>query len=64
MFIPADTNTMATLLTSLGTVVTKCLGYVGDIATTIVDTPILLLTTGILLLGGCLGIFGRLLSKN
>lgn len=55
---------MGSLLTQLGTVVTKCLGYVGDIATTIVDTPILLLTTGILLLGGCIGIFGRLLSKN
>lgn len=55
---------MAALLSSLGEVVTACLGYVTNIATTIVGQPILLLTTGILLLGGCIGIFGRLLSKN
>ena len=64
MFIPADTNTMATLLASLGTVVTKVLEYVGSICTTIVSNPLLLMTTGLLLLGGCIGIFGRLLSKN
>ena len=63
-FFTAEPTAMGALLTQLGTVVTKCLGFVGDIATTIVDTPILLLTTGILLLGGCIGIFGRLLSKN
>ena len=64
MIIPAETNTMATLLASLGTVVTKALEWVGDIATTIVSQPLLLMTTGLLLLGGCIGIFGRLLSKN
>lgn len=64
MIIPAETNTMATLLASLGTVVTQALDWVGDIATTIVSQPLLLMTTGLLLLGGCIGIFGRLLSKN
>ena len=64
MIFPADTNTMATLLSSLGTVVTKVLEYVGNICTTIVSEPLLLMTTGLLLLGGCIGIFGRLLSKN
>lgn len=63
MIVPA-TNTMATLLASLGTVVTECLGWVGDICATIVSEPLLLMTTGLLLLGGCIGIFGRLLSKN
>lgn len=55
---------MAALLNELGTVVTACLGYVGNICSTIVGQPLLLLTTGLLLLGGCIGIFGRLLSKN
>lgn len=57
-------NTMASLLTTLGTVVTQVLTWVGNVASTIVETPILLLTTGFLVLGGAIGIFGRLLSKN
>lgn len=55
---------MSALLSSLGDVVTACLGYVGNICTTIVGQPLLLMTTGLLLLGGCIGIFGRLLSKG
>lgn len=57
-------NTMQTLLSSLATVVTQVLTWVGNVAETIVSTPILLLTTGFLVLGGAIGIFGRLLSKN
>lgn len=38
--------------------------YVGTICTTIIGQPLLLMTTGFLLIGGCIGIFGRLLSKN
>jgi len=55
---------MAALLSSLGAVVTAVLDYVGDICTTIVGQPVLLLTMGILLLGGAIGIFGRLLSRG
>lgn len=55
---------MAALLSTLGEVVTAVLGYVGTICTTIVSQPLLLLTTGFLLIGGCIGIFGRLLSKS
>ena len=55
---------MAALLTTLGEVVTAVLGYIGTICTTIVGQPLLLLTTGFLLIGGCIGIFGRLLSKG
>lgn len=55
---------MSTLLSDLGTVVTQILTWVGNVATTITSTPILLLTTGFLVLGGAVGIFGRLLSKN
>lgn len=55
---------MAVLLTSLGEVVTAVLGYIGTICTTIVGQPLLLMTTGFLLIGGCIGIFSRLLSKG
>lgn len=58
------TNTMAALLGDLSTVVTEVFEWIGTIATTIVDTPLLLLTTGFLVLGGAIGIFGRLLSRN
>ena len=57
-------NAMSDLLSSLALVVTQIMTWVGTIATTIVSTPILLLTTGFLVLGGAIGIFGRLLSKN
>lgn len=57
-------TTMAELLTDLTTVCTNVFTQIGTIATTITDTPILLLTVGFLFLGGCIGIFGRLLSRN
>lgn len=55
---------MADLLTTLGSVATKALAVVGEVVTTIVDTPLLLMTTGFLFLGGAIGILGRLLSKS
>lgn len=55
---------MSTLLGNLTTIATSVFDWVGDVAGTIVDTPILLLTTGFLVVGGAVGIFGRLLSKN
>lgn len=59
-----EISAMQSLLNNLGTVVTSVIGWVGDVAEVVVDTPILLLTTGFLVLGGAIGIFGRLLSKN
>ena len=59
-----ETSAMASLLSDLSTVVTSVFTWVGTIATTIVSTPLLLLTTGFLVLGGAIGIFGRLLSRN
>lgn len=55
---------MSSLLTDLGTVVTQMLSWVGDVVTTIVSNPYLLLTTGVLVLGAAVGILGRLLSRN
>lgn len=59
-----DAPTMASLLSDLGTVVTQVMTWVGNVASTITSTPLLLVTTGFLVLGGAIGIFGRLLSKN
>lgn len=58
------TNTMASLLGDLGTVATQVMSFVVDICETIVAQPLLLLTVGFLFVGGCVGIFGRLLSRN
>lgn len=55
---------MGSLLAELGEVGTAVLGYVGDVCTTIAGQPVLLLTMGILLIGGAIGIFGRLLSRG
>ena len=59
-----EANSMASLLGDLGTVATEVLSIVGEVCTTIVGQPLLLMTTGILLLGGAIGIVGRLLSRN
>lgn len=58
------TITMSTLLADLSTVVTSVFTWVGTVASTITSTPLLLLTTGFLVLGGAVGIFGRLLSRG
>ena len=58
------TGTMASLLSDLGTVVTQVLSWVGDVCSTIVGEPFLLLTVGFLALGGAIGIVGRLLSRG
>lgn len=55
---------MSGLLTDIGTVVTQVFSTVGQVANAIVGTPILLLTVGFLFVGGAVGIFGRLLSRN
>lgn len=55
---------MSDLLSQLATVVTQVMTWVGTVASTIVDTPLLLFTTGFLAIGGAVGIFGRLLSKR
>lgn len=55
---------MESLWTSVSTSAGEVLDLVGDVASTIVGSPILLLTTGFLVVGGAVGIFGRMLSKN
>ena len=60
----SEVSAMGALLNNLKPVVTAVLGYVGNICTTIAEQPVLLLTMGILLIGGAIGIFGRLLSRG
>lgn len=55
---------MSELLSQLGLVGTEVLTYVANVCTTIVSQPLLLLTVGFLFIGGVIGIFGRLLSRN
>lgn len=57
-------TTMATLIADFATVGTAIFDQVKTISTTIVGDPLLLFTTGFLFVGGCVGIFGRLLSRN
>lgn len=58
------TTDLSSLLTSLSTIATSIFTWVGTAASTIVETPFLLLTTGFLVVGGAVGILGRLLSRN
>lgn len=55
---------MADLLSSLGSVVTKALGWVTESVSTITSNPFILMTAGFLVLGGAIGILGRLLSRR
>lgn len=59
-----ESTGMSDLLSQLALIVTQIFTWVGTVGSTIVSTPILLLTTGFLVLGGAIGIFGRMLSKN
>lgn len=58
------TTAMAELIADFATIATAIFGQVTTISQTIVGDPLLLFTTGFLFVGGCVGIFGRLLSRN
>lgn len=59
-----DPTPMGALIAQFAEVATAIFTQVSTVATTIVNTPLLLFTTGFLFVGGCVGIFGRLLSRN
>lgn len=59
-----EVTAMGSLLANLGTIATNVLTFVGNVCTTIVGQPLLLLTVGFLFIGGVIGIFGRLLSRG
>ena len=62
--LTSSSSGMSGLLTDLLTVSTQVLTTVGDVCSTIVGEPLLLMTVGFLFLGGVIGIFGRLLSRG
>ena len=62
--LEVTTPTVASLIGDLGTFATSIWSQITTVATTITTTPILLFTVGFLFVGGALGIFGRLLSRN
>ena len=55
---------MESLLGELTTVAASVITQIGAICSTIVSEPLLLLTVGFLFIGGCVGVFGRLLSRG
>lgn len=55
---------MTALIEMITPVVNYIFTTIGTIASTISTTPILALTVGFLVVGGAVGIFGRLLSRN
>ena len=55
---------MEALLKSLSLVVVQVFEWIGLVSKCIINDPLLLLTTGFLVLGGAIGMFGRLLSKH
>ena len=57
-------SAMTEFLGTMSEIATWIFGQVTTVGQTIMDTPYLLVTTGFLLVGGAIGIFGRLLSKN
>ena len=60
-----ETVTIATLISSVGTVFTAAIGWVGSVATTIAGNPILLLAVvGVPLVGLGVGLFKRLLTAR
>lgn len=60
----SDPTPMESLWTSISTSADKVIDLVGDVASTIVGSPLLLLTSGFLVVGGAVGIFSRMLSKR
>lgn len=55
---------MTVFLKTLGEVATAIWGQIPNVTDTITASPMLLFTVGFLFVGGVVGIFGRLLSRN
>lgn len=52
------------VVSGLASVGTAVLSWISNIVAVIVERPLLLFTAGILFLGGCIGIFGRVLQRD
>lgn len=56
------TNAMSTLLTTITSVFTAAVGWVGTVATTITDTPLLLIGCVLGFIGVGVGLFKRMFN--
>ena len=57
-------TTMSNFLGTMSEVATWIFDQVGTVGETIMETPFFLVTTGVMLVGAAVGIFGRLLAKH
>lgn len=60
---PTPTAGIEQLMTDLSAFVTGIIGWVGEAAAEIVQTPLLMFTMGFLAIGGAIGILGRLIRR-
>ena len=60
----AETTAMGGFLATMSEVASWIFSQITTIGSTIMNTPFFLVTTGVMLGGAAIGIFGRLLSKS
>jgi len=58
-----ETVTLATVISSIGTIFTAGLGWVGQTAATVAAEPLLLLPYGLAFIGIGIGLFGSLAHR-
>ena len=62
---PVAPVTLATIVSVIGSVFSHCMEWVGEVSTTVVNSPILLLAcVGVPLCGLGVGMFGRLIHSR
>lgn len=59
-----EVSAMEAMLSNFALIGTAVWTQVTTISQTITEDPLMFFTTGFLFIGGCVGIFGRLLSRN
>lgn len=59
-----DNSTLAGFLSNMKTIITALFSIIGDTIDIIMGNPFLYFTMGFLVLGGCIGIIGRLISRG
>lgn len=60
----SNNSTLAGFLSDMTTIVTTLFAIIGDTIEVIMANPFLYFTMGFLVLGGCIGIIGRLISRG
>lgn len=58
-----EEETTVSAMTTLGTIFTQIMDWVGDLVTTISSQPLLLLPVGIFVVGAVIGLASRLIGR-